>query len=1015
MKRTIGIIYTFIIVILAAGFLLTPKEIAAQCSDRCSGPSGTRDCWSCSGAGPISGQCGYYSSYAKAAVDCPPHGGGGGGTSEPQGWHDTAVGASCLLEGWTCDADNFGTALTVHFYADGPAGSGTFAGSATANYSRPDVASSCGGNGNHGFNYTLPANNIYRDGRSHSWYVYGLGINSAGTQNGQNPLLSGSGKSMTCAVAATPTPTATPQPTREPTPGSATEPPTPTTVEPTRDSATPTPTQVPFVCQRTFIATVSGTPTPTPTETLSPTPTACENCQYQTELFWGPVIKSFAGGVLYGDRKIKTASDFSYPGCDLVTVTPSPVVVPTLPAGCENPTGSNGYLTGSLDTSKAALPDGYIKGTITNTTSSCTYDVGLASYKASGTASNPNIENQNLFDFQTGTVGPGQTVTFYVNAPMNNDAPACHVIPSETPTPTSPPSECESFAVHEHSGSGTKFVKYQLDPNPSVTALSDFCPRCDVESMDDDPTTGVVYAIPNDEKKDGARLCILNKETGALESCVNTDDRIVGLSFRPSDKTLWAWKDGDGLITIDKDNGTQSEQILGSSLDIQGIAWDKDGNFLYAAKDNGDGKNADLYRYDPSSGSFNFVASLTVDQKSTDAIDFSPDGWLVGSHKYSGGVKIFAFDVGANKLNDKSWTINTDLNNMDAFTAMCPLNIGTAHAQAQTGFAALSNLPPVTPVNFQPVRVNIDHLSSDYYISVTAKTLGSATFSECFREKADTSPIGAEASLRYCSNLIPGQSYVFAAVGLNCTNGTCFPTGAKVETAPTVPSTSTVVLNIDLSQAGTLSPPPSVQTGKINGSINVTANGVAYTSVGSWLCEVDSQGQQIKETCQTKWIKDVGLGNASTEDIKDLLYDFDGLPFEKKYEVGIGVYDFSGNIAKPVGISQASVDCPSSGAIASAQGIFCPVSVGEVQNFNITLSEAGGTLDISPPPGINNQEFAEQIACYAQGTCSALDVSKWISEIACHVPGLQQQTCDPTKGECQMLFVPPCLYKNVSL
>ena len=235
---------------------------------------------------------------------------------------------------------------------------------------------------------------------------------------------------------------------------------------------------------------------------------------------------------------------------------------------------------------------------------------------------------------------------------------------------------------------------------------------------------------------------------------------------------------------------------------------------------------------------------------------------------------------------------------------------------------------------------------------------------------------------------------------------------------PTVPTLSTVVLNIDL--AGTiLSPTPlPVQTGKISGTINITTNGVSYTSVGTWICEVDSKTQQqIKETCQANWIKDVGTATPSTADITGLPYVFDGLSLTKKYEVAVGVYDFSNNQSKSVGSSNPAIDCPNTTSTGYTQldSNYCPVPVGDVQNFNITLSDtAVGIAENARPPGLSNDEFALKIDCFVNGTCSALDVSKWISEIACHVPGLQQQTCDPTRGECQMLTVPPCLYQNVN-
>jgi len=107
---------------------------------------------------------------------------------DPKGAHD---GASCgSTDGWTCDSDNYGQPLDVHFYVDGPAGSGTWGGSTTANLQRePAVGTECGGNQNHGFLYAMPAQ--FRDANTHTIYAYAINIGG-----GNNVLLAGSPKSF---------------------------------------------------------------------------------------------------------------------------------------------------------------------------------------------------------------------------------------------------------------------------------------------------------------------------------------------------------------------------------------------------------------------------------------------------------------------------------------------------------------------------------------------------------------------------------------------------------------------------------------------------------------------------------------------------------------------------------------------------------------------------------------------------------------------------------------------------
>ncbi|MBX4209350.1 peptidoglycan-binding protein [Candidatus Parcubacteria bacterium] len=105
-------------------------------------------------------------------------------------------GADCSAStGWSYDPDDQSAATAVHFYADGPAGSGTFIGAVTANIPRSDV-NQTGIAGDHGFSFATPAS--LKDNAAHTIYAYGINANP-GNQNSNNALLSGSPKTVTCA------------------------------------------------------------------------------------------------------------------------------------------------------------------------------------------------------------------------------------------------------------------------------------------------------------------------------------------------------------------------------------------------------------------------------------------------------------------------------------------------------------------------------------------------------------------------------------------------------------------------------------------------------------------------------------------------------------------------------------------------------------------------------------------------------------------------------------------------
>lgn len=62
--------------------------------------------------------------------------------------------------------------MGVHFYADGPARVSILAGEATTNYPCIDINQSSGFISDYGF--TIPSQ--FRDGQTHSIYVYGLRV-----------------------------------------------------------------------------------------------------------------------------------------------------------------------------------------------------------------------------------------------------------------------------------------------------------------------------------------------------------------------------------------------------------------------------------------------------------------------------------------------------------------------------------------------------------------------------------------------------------------------------------------------------------------------------------------------------------------------------------------------------------------------------------------------------------------------------------------------------------------------
>jgi len=90
-----------------------------------------------------------------------------------------------VATGWAGDPTHPARPVEVHFYVDGPVGSGTLAGTVQANqHGRHDVLL--------GYSWVIPSQ--FRDGTPHSLYVYGV---DPSARKAEPPLLSGSPQDFT--------------------------------------------------------------------------------------------------------------------------------------------------------------------------------------------------------------------------------------------------------------------------------------------------------------------------------------------------------------------------------------------------------------------------------------------------------------------------------------------------------------------------------------------------------------------------------------------------------------------------------------------------------------------------------------------------------------------------------------------------------------------------------------------------------------------------------------------------
>jgi hypothetical protein len=198
------------------------------------------------------------------------------------------------------------------------------------------------------------------------------------------------------------------------------------------------------------------------------------------------------------------------------------------------------------------------------------------------------------------------------------------------------PPVCFSYAVSDQRHDDAQFFTIDIRDN-TVSALGSPHLRHDIAGIDLHPVTNALYAASGSDGVRKGYLYTVDRQTGALTLIGPTGFReINGLSFRPTDSTLWGWAERTGLITIDIATGVGT-LVFRSQRDIDGLAWNSDGTLLYAAE----GRN--LYRYDPGAKTLRRIAKNLPGH--TEGLDMRPDGRLLGSIDSNRATSIFVYDV----------------------------------------------------------------------------------------------------------------------------------------------------------------------------------------------------------------------------------------------------------------------------------------------------------------------------------------------------------------------------------
>ncbi len=154
----------------------------------------------------------------------------------------------------------------------------------------------------------------------------------------------------------------------------------------------------------------------------------------------------------------------------------------------------------------------------------------------------------------------------------------------------------------------------------------------DFESIEVDDASGALIVIAAGGGSHDGELYEVDKDTGALTliSTTTSGPEIVATAFHP-DGSLWAFREHEGLVTINRNTGETTPVWDVSDSDVpdnwEGIAWDAQGTTLYAV-------NArDLIRWDPATETAELVCGEDVLPNCSESMDISPEGVIhIGLH-----------------------------------------------------------------------------------------------------------------------------------------------------------------------------------------------------------------------------------------------------------------------------------------------------------------------------------------------------------------------------------------------
>ncbi len=248
------------------------------------------------------------------------------------------------------------------------------------------------------------------------------------------------------------------------------------------------------------------------------------------------------------------------------------------------------------------------------------------------------------------------------------------------------PAFSDYYAVDDKSSRDSQLVFVtQSEFGDTIMDIGSTYKNLDIEGIDFDPKTGVLYAVGGDNGKANAQnLYTWDITTGELidlgtiggkDNPFNKKD-LIGAAFR-DDSSFWVSVKNMGLYTVDLSDLSatlqSSNSIFAKGSGADGIAWAPDASNMYVAR----GK--DLYSWNPASPEV--LTKLNAVKGSSFGDNIGGLGFVDGQLVASGGTAIY--DVLFDEAGNYSATKKLDVRGRD-FQSITGANSGSSVPEPAT-------------------------------------------------------------------------------------------------------------------------------------------------------------------------------------------------------------------------------------------------------------------------------------------------------------------------------------------